>query len=202
MITLQGKLPYPVVVATSGGVDSMAVVDFLSRNHRVIMHFVHHGTRTSEDACQFLKKYSEKTGTALTIDYIIKEKPADESQEEFWRNERYRFFRTWELSDYPVITCHHLDDCMETWVYSSLNGEGKIIPYRNQNVIRPFRQTRKSDFVRWCKKHNVEWVEDGSNFDTKYMRNYVRHNIMPHALKVNKGLPKVIRKKVKEDYVN
>lgn len=200
MITLLGKLPRDIVVATSGGVDSMAAVDFLSRNHNVIMHFVHHGTETSEEAYQFLKTYALDNKKCLITSYIVKDKPADESQEEFWRNERYRVFSQWEDSGWPVITCHHLDDCMETWVYTSLHGESKTIPYRNRNVIRPFLLTRKADFVRWCKRNSVDWVEDKSNSDTKYMRNQVRHNIMPHALKVNAGLSKVIAKKVREQY--
>jgi tRNA(Ile)-lysidine synthase len=127
---------------------------------------------------------------------ITRERERDESQEEYWRNERYKFFSTINAD---IITCHHLDDCVETWVWSSMHGEGKIIPYRNGNVIRPFRMTRKRDFQLWADLKNVPHVEDDTNADTCYTRNYIRHEMMPHVLRVNPGIYKTILKKVKAD---
>ena len=208
MIKIQGKLPRDINVACSGGVDSMAVVDFLLRNHNVNILFFNHDTETSSVALDFLKKYIRTKnsefrldythGTTLTIEVgnISRIKRKDESQEEFWRNERYRFFHE---KDEPVVTCHHLDDCVETWIWSSLHGEGKIIPYSNQNVIRPFLLNRKAEFVNWCRSHSVPWVEDTSNEDTRYMRNFIRQEILQKALVVNPGLHKVIAKKVSAD---
>lgn len=196
MIKIQGRIPRKVVVATSGGVDSMAVVDFLKRNHTVAMQFVHHGTDTSEEAYRFLREYELDSGVPLYVDYIDTAVPNGDSQEEHWRNERYKVFHS---LDVPVITCHHLDDCAETWIWSSLNGAGKMIPYRNQNVIRPFRMNRKSEFIDWCERKNVKWVEDKSNSDNKYVRNYIRNELMQHALVVNPGLHTVVRKKIETD---
>lgn len=191
MITVQGKIPRDVVVACSGGVDSMAIVDFMSKNHHVTPLFVNHLTETSRIAEEFLL---DKFGDRLMKFTISDEdKPNNTSQEEFWRNERYRIFAS---VDTPVITCHHLDDCVETWIWSSLHGEGKIIPYRNGNVIRPFRLNKKEELVNWCNRRNIEWVEDKSNTDTKYMRNFIRHELLPKALVVNRGLHKVVKKKV------
>jgi tRNA(Ile)-lysidine synthase len=197
MIKIQGRIPRKVAVATSGGVDSMAVVDFLKNNHSVVMYFIHHGTETSEEAYRFLREYEISNGVPLYIEYINTEVPKGVSQEEHWRNERYRFFHS---VDIPVITCHHLDDCAETWIWSSLNGEGKIIPYSNGNVIRPFRLNRKEEFKQWCNRKRVEWVEDKSNSDNKYVRNYIRNELMDHALVVNPGIHTVVKKKVEKDY--
>lgn len=196
MIKIQGKLPCKLTVACSGGVDSMAVVDFLSRKHEVDMMFVHHGTETSEIAQIFLQEYSDKSGIPLTVCNIDVNVPKGTSQEEHWRNERYKIFHS---VDGLVVTAHHLDDCIETWVWSSMHGTGKIIPYQNQNVIRPFRLTTKKDFAKWCTDNEVEWVDDLSNTDTKYMRNYIRHEVMPVVSKINPGIAKVISKKVKQD---
>jgi tRNA(Ile)-lysidine synthase len=199
MIQIQGKLDRHVNVACSGGVDSMAVVDFLMRNHNVSILFFDHGTDASRDAREFLMdRYAPSVGLAgmgFQIGNINRLKNKTESWEEYWREQRYEWFHSF---DEPVITCHHLDDCMETWIFTSLHGEGKIIPYQNKNVIRPFRLNRKSEFVNWCRNKNVPWVEDSSNEDTKYMRNYIRQEIMPKALVVNPGLSKTISKKVKE----
>jgi len=101
-----------------------------------------------------------------------------------------------------VVTCHHLDDCVETWVWSSMHGTGKIIPYRRNGVIRPFRTTRKRQLELWAAMHNVPYLEDDSNADVCYTRNYIRHEMMPHVLRVNPGIHKTIAKKVRDDYVS
>jgi tRNA(Ile)-lysidine synthase len=66
-------------------------------------------------------------------------------------------------------------------------------------VFRPFRQTRKRDFEMWANLNNVPYLEDDSNTDTCYTRNYIRHKMMPHVLQVNPGIHKTIAKKVKND---
>jgi tRNA(Ile)-lysidine synthase len=200
MIQIQGKLDREVYIACSGGVDSMAVVDFLIKNHKVNLMFFNHGTDTSQEALDFLtNRYYpsiSQAGMVLNVGHISRTKDRSESWEEYWRNERYHWFHSYDV---PIITCHHLDDCVETWIFTSLNGEGRIIPYANRNVIRPFRLNRKSEFTNWCRNKNVPWVEDTSNEDTGYMRNFIRHEIVPKALVVNPGLHKVIRRKVLED---
>ena len=199
MINLQGKLSREVYVACSGGVDSMAVVDFLRNNHDVTVCYFDHGTAHSTEAGVFVSNYCTKNDLPLMYGRITRDRERDESQEEYWRNERYKFFSTINAD---IITCHHLDDCVETWVWSSMHGTGKIIPYRNKNVIRPFRMTRKRDFKLWADLKAVPYIEDNSNSDTKYTRNYIRHDMMPHVLRINPGIYKTINKKIKVDNVN
>jgi tRNA(Ile)-lysidine synthase len=197
MIKLQGKLPREVYVACSGGVDSMAVVNFLRNNHSVNIVFFDHGTETSHYAQAFVANYCSENELPFLYGSINKfSKSKDQSWEEHWRNERYKYFHTINAD---IITAHHLDDCVETWVWSSMHGTGKIIPYRNKNVIRPFRLTRKRDFELWKNLKNVPHVEDDSNADTCYTRNYIRHEMMPHVLRVNPGIHKTIAKKVRAD---
>jgi len=175
----------------------MAALDFLRKNHHVeVLHF-NHGTAHGYKAIGFVERYCSRNSITAHFGNAHGTVPPGASKEEWWREQRYRFLDQW--TDAPVITCHHLDDCVETWVWSSLHGTGKIIPYRRNYVVRPFRLTRKRDFELWCNLHNVEWIEDDSNADTCYTRNYVRHEMMPHILKVNPGIHKTIAKKVKED---
>jgi tRNA(Ile)-lysidine synthase len=201
MIKVQGKLPHSVYVACSGGVDSMAVVDFLRRKHDVEVIHYNHGNATANAEQQFVYDYCEKHDIECILGGVNAGDtlPKDTSLEEYWRNRRYAFFEQFASPETPVITCHHLDDCVETWIWSSLNGEGKIIPYRNKNVIRPFRLCRKRDLEMWANLHNVPYIEDASNTDTKFIRNYIRHEMMPNVLKVNPGIHKVIKKKVAAD---
>jgi len=201
MIKLQGKLPRQVWLACSGGVDSMAALDFLTRKHDVhVIHF-DHKTKHSALAREFVKEQCAKYNVPL----MIGEPDASDvdwpnprkSQEETWRDWRYAFFD--KFFTVPVVTCHHLDDCVERWVMSSMHGTGKWVPYRRKHVIRPFRLTRKRDLEMWARINGVDWIEDDSNTDTCYTRNYIRHEMMPHVLKVNPGIHKTIAKKVKQD---
>jgi tRNA(Ile)-lysidine synthase len=200
MIKLQGKLPHRVYVACSGGVDSMAIVDFLSRKHDVFVLHFNHGTPHGFEAMQFVERWCAKKdiGFLTNVPGNTRIKQADESQEEYWRDVRYDWLE--RCTERNIITGHHLDDCVETWVWSSMHGTGKIVPYsRNDRVYRPFRLTRKRDLELWASLNNVPHIEDDSNKDTRYTRNYIRHTMMPNVLKVNPGIHKTIAKKVKSD---
>jgi tRNA(Ile)-lysidine synthase len=199
MIKLQGKLPRKIGVAVSGGVDSMAALDFLKRNHEVVVLHVNHGTGHAEEAHAFVVKYCRQNDLEYLTHAVKGTTPPGRSREDWWREKRYSFLE--KVKDFPVVTCHHLDDCVETWLFSSLHGNPKIIPYRRNHIVRPFRKTRKRDFELWAHVHNVPYLIDPSNDDTGFRRNYIRHEMMPHALEVNPGIHKMISKKVAEDEV-
>ena len=203
MIKIQGKIPRQVMIAVSGGVDSMAALDFLRRNHEVEVYYFNHGTEYGERAEDLVRRYIMKYDLPFQIRGIAQgTKPKRMSKEEWWRDERYKWMDLFSQHHLPVITCHHLDDCVETWVWSSMHGTGKIIPYRRNGVIRPFRTTRKRQLELWAAMHNVPYLEDDSNADVCYTRNYIRHEMMPHVLRVNPGIHKTIAKKVRDDYVS
>ena len=192
MIRFIGQLPRKCVVAFSGGVDSVAVTDFLLNGKRdVQLAFFHHGTKTSDDAEKFAKEFSRERSLSLSIGRISREKPSRESLEEHWRNERYRFL---SMYNFPVITAHHLGDAVETWIFNSFHGNPRILPYQRNNVIRPFLITPKSELIDWAEKKGLRWMDDESNNDVKYMRNLIRHRIVPETRKVNPGLDKVVKK--------
>ena len=196
MIKLQGKLPRHLFLACSGGIDSMAALDFLRRNHSVTVAYFDHGTEHSKLAFNFLTEYTAQQGLPLMHSKISRSKRKRDSWEEYWREQRYEFLH--KLRG-PVVTAHHLDDCVETWVMSSMHGTGKWIPYRNDNVIRPFRLNKKREMQLWGNLKGVPYLEDDSNVDTCYTRNYIRHEMMPHVLRVNPGIHKTIKKKVLND---
>jgi tRNA(Ile)-lysidine synthase len=197
MIKLQGKLPRELYLACSGGVDSMVALDFLRRNHDVrVLHF-NHGTAHGDEAEKFVTQYCRQNDIAYIVDRVKGTIPPGNSKEAWWREKRYAFFDKYDV--HPIVTAHHLDDCVETWVWSAMHGTPKIIPYRRNYVVRPFRLTRKRDFELWASMHQVPYVQDQSNENIHYTRNFIRHEMMSSVLKVNKGIHKVIAKKVKED---
>lgn len=193
MIKLLGKIPKEVWVGFSGGVDSVVATDFLLKGGRKVnLVFVHHNTQNSEAACGFVEKFAKANSLELFVRYIKDEKEKSQSQEEFWRIERYKFFR-----EFPVlITAHHLNDAVETWLWRSLNGNSRTISYQNENVIRPFLLNKKEKFYDWANKNNLNWIEDASNKDTRFTRNKIRHELLPKALEIQPGLFKVVKKKI------
>jgi len=168
---LQGKRLF---LAVSGGVDSMAVVDFLSRKHDITIAHFNHRTQNGEKAAQFVSKYCSDNNIPMLYGSPRSQKGSKESQEEYWRRERYEF-----LSGLgPVITCHHLDDCVETYLFSCLRGFQSVIPYSKGNVIRPFLLNEKSEFEKWCEDKEVPFIQDESNNSVDYSRNLLRLLLM------------------------
>ena len=194
MLKLLFPLPKNIVVALSGGVDSVAVTDFLSQKHNVTCAFFHHGTENSERALEFVAHFCTERNLPLMVGMIKNKKPKKLSMEEHWRNERYEFLDSIGDTLGLIVTGHNLDDCVETYVWSSLHGQPKVIPIKRHTVVRPFLTPPKSEFVNWCERKSIDWCHDNSNDDTKYMRNYVRTQLMPHALHVNPGLHTVVKK--------
>ena len=190
MLKLLFPMPKQVTIAFSGGVDSVAVADFLSKKHDVTCAFFHHGTENSKRALEFVSKFCTQRNFHMFLGVLTRDKPKDMSYEEFWREERYQYLA--KLG--PVITAHHLDDCVETYIWSSLHGKPKVPNLIRGNIIRPFLTTPKSELIDWCVRKDLKWCEDLSNEDERYTRNYVRKHLVPHALHVNPGLYKVVRK--------
>lgn len=193
MIKLLGKLPRKLYVACSGGSDSMAALDFLSRNHDVTAAFFDHGNAADAEAKQFLQRYCQLRNIPFVWGEMSLERPKDKSVEEHWREERYAWL---EDFDGTVVTAHHLDDAVETWVWSSLHGQSKLPQYQRNNVLRPFMLATKRDLLDWCTFKSVPFYTDEGNFNTRFTRNYIRHDMMGHVLRVNPGIHKMIKKKL------
>ena len=200
MIRIIGKIPSDVVIACSGGVDSMVVTHFLQQGRRNIkLAFFNHDTSHSRQAQDFVEKYANEKNLDLFLGRV-KGTKGKRSMEEFWRDERYSFFS--KINTNFLITCHHLDDAVETWIMSAMHGKCKLIPYqRGDNIYRPFLMTSKKSIKDYANRKDVEWLEDPSNQKTNFMRNHVRQNIMPQVLKVNPGIRTTIRKKLIEIYL-
>lgn len=198
MLQILGKIPKePFAVACSGGIDSMVLVDFLWKfpKYEFKLLYFNHGTEHGEKAQEFLENFALKTGISLEIGKISAKLTKKGSLEDFWRRERYEFLDQFNL---PIATAHNLNDCVETWVFSSLRGLPKIIPYRRNQVFRPFLMVSKSEINEWASNNKVEYVQDPSNDSIEYTRNLIRHEMMPSVLKVNPGIENMLRRMIRE----
>ena len=198
MIDIIGQLPRSCYVAVSGGVDSMAVLHFLSQSDReiTVLHF-NHGTEFGGKAYKFVENYCLENDIPMSFSMLLSETPSS-NQENFWREARYEFF--YKYDDKPIIMAHQLDDVVETYLFSAINGAEKLIPYRRDHIIRPFITTTRDSLLEWCKKNNVPYLDDPGNVDRRYMRSIIRHDLMPVVEQINPGIRKVVRRKVLFDY--
>jgi len=189
------KLPRKCAIACSGGVDSMAVLDFLScaPKREIDVLYFNHNTDHGDLAEKFVRDYCNKNNLNLIVGRT--DLKPESNREMVWRDERYKFLNSY---DGPVITCHHLDDSLETYLFTSFRGFPKIIPYQTKNVIRPFLTTEKIGFIKWCENRGVPYINDDSNDSMDFSRNRIRHKIVPEVMLVNPGIKKVIKKKILE----
>ena len=201
MIKILGKIPERNFgVACSGGVDSMVALSFcVMGNRKPYVLWFDHGIPEDVPGFHIVKKYCSNMGLLFLDGKIDTPYKQGLSREEHWRIERYKWLNSF---DFPIITGHHLNDVMETWVFSSIHGNPKLIPYETKNIIRPFLMNTKQTLEDWAVKHCMLWHNDILNDDISFSRNRIRHNIVPEILKVNKGFHTTLRNKIRKKYEN
>jgi tRNA(Ile)-lysidine synthase len=195
MFQLTTKLPEDCIVAVSGGADSMALLHFVTQNRKrkVGAAIFDHGTGFFEKSSPLVLDFCANKDIPVYIGRIGRDKLAEESWEEYWRNERYEFLRGFEK---PVLVGHNLDDVVETYLWSALNGEPRLIPSENGQIRRPFLSVTHDELVQYCIRNNVNYIDDPSNKDFRYKRTQIRYGLKREALKVHEGFYSVIRRKV------
>lgn len=185
----------PVYVACSGGPDSVAAALFMHHavKREIKLVYVNHGTEFCLDALNTVTKLSGSLNVPLVVKEIDTYIPPKTSRQEHWRNQRYLALNSLEL---PVILGHQLDDAVESWIFSSLNGTTSLIPYNNNKCVRPFLTVRKSVLREYAESFDAPMFDCPSNSDLSFRRNYIRHELMPHALVVSPGLHAMVRSKI------
>lgn len=208
------------VLAVSGGVDSMVLLDALvhdrlneltdsplTTNHSslIIAHFDHGIRSDSKEDEALVRGVAEKHGLAY---HSTRVELGDTASEDSARKVRYNFLRQCcKKYDAVLVTAHHRDDVIETMLINLIRGTGwrglapmnQILDLESQTsdndpeskiqkskiknqILRPLLATSKQDILAYAKRHNVEWREDSTNSDTKYLRNYVRHVLLPRMI--------------------
>lgn len=196
-----GKLPNEVGVGCSGGVDSLSIVYYLMqvKHRKVHIHYIWHHIDDSPGSLKavldFYNKYKDSYPN-LSFRYHELNKIPDDytgNDEHYWHKERYAIFNS---LPYQVVTGHHLNDQLESWVMSSLIGNPKLIAYQTLNVIRPFLAVKKECFYTYAEKHKIQYYTDVYNSDMTYRRNRVRHNIIPELVNIHPGFYTTIQNKI------
>ena len=182
--TISGLKPGKYVVAVSGGVDSMVLLDLLRcrSDLSLIVAHANHGIRDDSHLDEKLVSQFCKSHNILLVSKELH--LGKNTSEETARSARYNFLQHCRIEKKAnaIITAHHQDDLIETVLINLLRGTGwrGLAPFTDQdNICRPFINTSKSELYAYAKKRNVPWREDSTNTDTRYLRNYVRHKLIP-----------------------
>jgi len=183
---MDANLPIPgkYIVAVSGGVDSVSLLDVLSRNNNyqlVVAHF-DHGIRSnsSED-----EEFVHNLALSKSLPYVSKKvNLGHNASEALARQQRYDFLFSvcQQQRAKAVITAHHEDDRLETLLINLIRGTNRLgvgsITER-YNLKRPFLTVSKQEIKNYAYQRNLSWREDITNRNDKYLRNYIRIHLMP-----------------------
>ncbi len=183
--------PGKYVVAVSGGVDSMVLLDVLSETNDldlIVAHFDHGIRNDSHVDAEFAAAAAGRYGMAVETERV--ELGADAS-EEAARIARYNFLHDIrsKYQAQAIITAHHQDDLLETVVINISRGTGRhgLSSLRSQGSLqRPLLGWSKQDIMDYADSHDIEWREDPTNKDTTLLRNHIRHEILPKLSQAQK----------------
>jgi tRNA(Ile)-lysidine synthase len=168
------------IVAVSGGVDSVALLDMLAKQggHELVVAHFDHGIRPESDGdARFVEGLAHKYNLPFEL---RREELGKDASEEVARDRRYAFLR--ELAKKhraEIVTAHHLDDLVETIVINIERGTGwrGLAVLNAGDISRPLLQKTKLDIYTYALTHGLEWVEDETNLTYTYHRNQVRRRM-------------------------
>ncbi len=168
-----------LILAVSGGVDSMALLAMYAHADIVVAH-VDHGTRKSsaEDA-DFVRQKCQELGMKF---YETKLELGEGVSEELARKKRYEFLKTiQEKGGGTLCTAHHLDDVLESIAINLIRGTGwrGLTPFYNDELVRPFIISKlwKQDVLKFAGEQNICFRQDPTNYEADYLRNRVREKM-------------------------
>lgn len=177
------------LLCVSGGLDSMFMLDFFARKCSVpfrVAHFNHHlreEAQRDEDVVGQVCAHFE-------VEYLIghgdpekmRKAPSLEAEA---RNQRYSFFESVLKDGDMLVTGHHANDQVETVLMRLMRGypdDQLRIKKINGSRYKPFLDIPKDEIAKQAKRLNLEWMQDETNDDLTYERNWVRKVLMPQMM--------------------
>lgn len=178
------------VIAYSGGVDSRVLLHVLSElkpsdKELVVVHVNHGLSQYALDWETAAEKVCSQYGIKPIISKVVLGDGA--SIEKQARDARYDAIENVMKPNSVVFMGHHLNDNAETFLFRLFRGTGITgltgIPEKRAFgqgfIVRPFMDITRKDIEAYAENNEFEWVTDDSNVDTKYSRNYIRHDVLP-----------------------
>lgn len=188
------------IIAVSGGVDSV-VLTYLCKEIGLDIALAHCNFKLRGKASDDDQQFVEALGLKLNVEVFVQEFDTEAyakleklSMQMAARELRYTWFEelcTQLHFDY-LLTAHHADDNFETFLINVIRGSGidglNGIPVINDNIVRPLLPFSRTEIMSWAESSKINWREDQSNASTKYLRNKLRHEVMPILKSMNPQL--------------
>ncbi len=173
-----------VCVALSGGIDSVVLLHALTIvgwPQPSALH-VHHGLSPNADCwADFCANLCARLGVPLRCVRVAVARASGDGLEAAARRARHAAFAEAE-ADW-ILLAHHRDDRAETLLFNLLRGAGlpgaAAMRERSGRLLRPLLALGRSDIEAYARAHRLRWVEDESNADTRYARNFLRQSVLP-----------------------
>lgn len=193
-----------VIVAISGGADSTALLDMLTRlpgyNLTLIAAHLNHSLRgcdsdEDEEFCLRMAGSYSIPFESMRVDVMEMAKLWKMNLEDAGRHVRIDFFNQLrkKYSAATVALAHHADDQAETILMRLMRGSGMTglsgMAYRNSfEFVRPLLKISRSEIEDYLNRHDLKWREDASNSDTTFLRNRIRHELLPLLQEYNPAI--------------
>lgn len=196
-----------LIVALSGGMDSMCLIDAFYKlqseiEYKLMAIHIHHGIRgiEADRDLQFVKKYCKSMNVKLITEKVDAPEYSKKNGltiEESARVLRYNAFENnWKKLSLKnskhnvyVLVAHHENDQAETVIHNMIRGTGLkgISGMRKQNgyILRPLLDIKKSEIEEYVDSYDIPYVDDTTNEDIKYTRNYIRKEIIEKLKNIN-----------------
>lgn len=199
--------PCHVLVGLSGGADSMALLHLLLHwpcaGLQVSAVHIHHGLReeTADRDEAFVREYCRTHHVPLTVIHEDVAQIAEDEQltvEEAGRRVRYAHFEAVRRSDGAdyIATAHTASDQVETMLMRMIRGcglDGLVgIPAMRDCIRRPLLCCTRDEIEKYCIEEGIPFVEDETNTDTRFTRNYIRHQVLPTLRELNPAVDRAL----------
>lgn len=177
-------------VAVSGGVDSMVLLHVLRKlGHPCHVAHVDHGLRgeASDADRELVRTYCAQHAIPLVVERVDVHERAErtgESTQMAARSLRLAWFNELVIQGpHKMTMAHHADDVTESFFLGLIQGMGARgwggIQVRSGAIIRPLIGVRREEILAYAAAHGIVWREDASNTDEAYLRNRIRHELLP-----------------------
>lgn len=175
------------ILAISGGLDSMVLLHAIKKlkpKAQIIIVHYHHGDSKKAEVQNYRDQahaFVKSISLELNLEFFsAKSLEKLESESEF-RVKRFEFFTEVKSKFFEavLVTAHHKDDLLETWLLKMIRGTGaeslENFKFWNGQILRPLLGFTKAELIDYAKTENLSWVEDPTNQENDYLRNWVRN---------------------------
>ena len=184
-----------LVVALGGGADSQTVLDCLNRFRQanpqyeyLAIHLDHHFHPQSPAWAKTIKGSVESYGMASHFEDLTFIEKNRVSKEAMGRERRYQRLAELTADNAIILLGQHRNDQIETFLLQLKRGSGprglasmaEVQPFVGQRkLVRPLLEVSKQAILKYAHEHQLTWIEDNTNYDTRIERNYLRHKVIP-----------------------